>query len=69
MRTVKILWDIMGNTYAHILPLLHHVAHSSSRNFVLMKRGFIILSFNKKFVSQVKDEYGSHFAVYDCLLF
>ena len=69
MRTVKILWDIMGNICAHILPFLYHVAHSSSRNFVLMKRGIIILSFNNKFVSQIMGEYGSHFAGYDSSLF
>jgi len=59
----------MGHICAHVMPLLHHVAHSSSRNVVLMKRGFIILSFNKKFVSQFISEYGSHFGGDDSSLF
>jgi hypothetical protein len=69
MRTFKILWGILGNIFAHILPLLHHVAHSSSRNVVLMKRGFIIVSFNKKFVSQVISEYEIHFGGDDSSFF
>jgi len=69
MRTVKILLGILGNIFAHILPLLHHVAHSSIRNVVLMKRGFIIVSFNKKFVSQFIIEYGSHFGGDDSSFF
>lgn len=68
MRTFKI-WGIFGNIFAHILPLRHHVAHSSSRNVVLMKKGFIILSFTKIFVSQIISEYGSHFGGIDASLF
>lgn len=69
MRTLKILWGILRNICVDIVPLHHHVAHSSSRNVVLMKRGFIIISFNKKFVSQVISEYGSHFGGDDSSLF